>query len=245
METKFNDKTPITSPQMLNILCESMERLHPAYPLILRLVIETDVPLKRLLDMHVSDLVGKSEITYQANKHMEIVRTEPISDELQSAINEYFADRNPDDLAFTGTRSGKKMHPEAFRLSLKNTSAICGFNPPATIMTLHKTYLYNTYKIDKQRALSHASSTSLKQFLDYIHVNADVPEDQSFTDVKERFYSSGILDKVTRLFNDTMHDISDDTQRPDNKPPEYFRDALNLLYSIDSSIRDFKDKTTT
>lgn len=245
MSTKFDDNSPIISQQMFNILAESMSRLNPVYPIIMRIIIETDIPLTRLLEMKVSDIAGKTELSYEASKHREIIRTEPLSDELQSILNEYLADRDSDAYAFTGSRSGKKMHPEAFRLSLKNASAVCGFNPPANIGTLHKTYLYNTFKTDQQKARSHASSTSLKRFLDFIHVDSDVPRDRSEINVKERFYSSAILDKTTRLFTNTTQDISEKTQRPDTMPPEYFRHVLNLLCAIDSAIQTFHEKTST
>ena len=241
----MNDSVPpITSTEKMAILTDALARLNPVYVIILRLLVETDVPLSRLLAMKVSDLRGKSEITYQGRKHLEIIRVEPIPESLQVLINDYLQERAPDDYAFTNVKGNKVMHTEVFRLALKNTSAICGFKPPATVLMLHKTYLYNTYKVDQAKALSHASTISRRDFLRYIHLNEMADTDPSTTDVKEMFYSSNILEKVTRDFDTTIKTIADDTERPDHKPPGYFRDALRLLYDVDNAISRFNDSST-
>ena len=240
MTTNTNDNVqPITSPEMLSILSDSLERLNPAYAVILKILIETDIPLSRLLEKKVSDIRDRKEITYPGRKHVEIIREEPMSAELQALINEHLKDRSPDDLAFTGISGEKKMHPEVFRLALKNISSICGFNPPATCLMLHKTYLYNTYKVDQAKALSHASTVSRKEFLRYIHMDDTAVSDPSKTDVKETFYSSKILDKTSRNFTNIIQSISENTQRPDTHTPDYYRKVLRFLYSVDEAMRRF------
>jgi hypothetical protein len=243
MSKQFKDIGPITSLNMIDTISHMLAQYNEDFSLMFHIIIDTDVPFLSLCDMKVSDLLGKSTITYPGMRNSDISWTEPISDKVAAMIGNRLKGRNPDEFAFVGSRSGKKMCKSSFLKALSNVSMSCGIDPPLSITSLHKTYTYFTFLKDEKKAYKHTTARSRQDLYNYLQL--DLPDDIPYSgSPREVFYSSDLLSKTKTYFEKTISDIALTTERPDNTDETYYRNAVQCLNSICSSLDRFNSSST-
>lgn len=244
MSKQFKDIGPITSVNMIDTVAHMLSQYNSDFSLIFYIIIDTNVPYLSLCDMKVSDLTDHDTITYHGMRNSDILWEEPISPKVASLIKEHFKGRNPDELAFIGSRSGKKLGKSSFIKALANASASCGFNPPLSITSLHKTYVYFMFLKDPKNAFKHTTARSKQDLYSYLQINP--MDDSSYIgSTKEAFYSSDLLEKTSEYFQKATAEISSATERPDKVNDDYYRSAVRCLDSICSSLDRFYSEINT
>ncbi len=235
--------TPIISPETRRIVRDELRSMDEGYYIIYCIITETGCPLQNLLDLKVSDMKGKATLTIPASKRYGTEKQASISPGLKEDIDAYLKDRNENDYAFTSRYTGNQLNVGTYKKALLSVSRYHGIEPPVTVSSLVKTYVYDLYTKGDHTAFTHSPSRySYKGLHEYLGL--DVPEDKEeyLTDhnPKTAFYKENRLSAMQDRIRTTMQSIKENTERPDKADAEYIKKVLRLFEQIDTAIELFK-----
>ena len=138
-----------------------LERMNPTYALAFRLIVETGIPYTHLIALKVSDVYGKDTLTYSARQGT--VRKMPLSLTTKQKITALCLRKAPDDTLLIGKVRSQPLHSATFTLALKSASEACDIDPPVTIKSCHKTFLWHLL----------CQTGDIRQVKKYVHTNSE------------------------------------------------------------------------
>jgi len=134
------------------------------------------------------------------------------------------------------------MYPRSFDKALETVCINIGINPPYTITALRKTFVYYLWLKDPKMAYKHSSARSNNDMLTYLQLTPF--ETPQLGSVREKFYSSEVLDITSDAINATIKNIRETTENPDNVKDEYYQRVFTLCNSITEAIESFNNFTS-
>lgn len=233
---------PITSEQTINSLSAEIRKLQESYYLIFHIILESGMPLNRVIKLKVKDLYRKPKLEY-ASRHNTSVFKVAISLRLQRDIMNYLKGRPLDSFAFVGVRSDKPMMPTAFQYALQAVSEKLGIEPAVTSTSLRKTFIYNTVVSDGNyvRAAQFTHSKGPKGVVEYLGIG--VPDEityaqasKDFTKATQRNALNKTREKILAALDEAEHLVN----HRDDRTIENMTRATSLLQALSNTILDLK-----
>ena len=212
---------PLTSPSILEALALDLRKQQESYYLISQIILETGMPLNRVVKLRVSDIKNKPKLKYDS-RHNTYVFEVPISLRLQRDIHRFTKNMADDTYAFMGARSDKPMIPTAFQYALASASERIGAEPAITSSSLRKTFIYNTVLSDGNyvRAAHYTHSSGPKEVTDYLGV---VPEQITFAQATKDFNKSiqrGAIDRTRKKLLKALEEAEHMAKHPEDRTIE-------------------------
>ena len=236
-------RKPITSSIMMNALSDSLAEYKVEYKIMFWLICETDIPYSMLYNRKVSDLKGKKEISYQGYRG-QTVFTEPIPEHVRSMLDEFLADKDASEYAFVGSRSGKPINIETFRLALRRSSMLLGYDSPGiNLSTLQKTFILNAFYKDPQKAYAHSSCRYPKELYSFLGIS---PSDGSISipGTREDFLTLPLYKESNEAYRTATDSIAAALKDPDSRDDGFFYESATFLKKVNDAANTFIEKTS-
>lgn len=242
MSTKEDFIKPITSEKVIHDLSEDLRKTQESYYLIFHIILETGMPLKRVLQLKVSDLYRKPKLQYES-RHRTTLYSVAISLHLQRELMTFLKGRKSDEIAFTGARSTKGMYVTAFQKALNTSCERLHITPPVNATTLRKTFIRNILVSDGNfvRAAHFTDSSGPAEVLAYLGI--DYPEEISIAQASkdlDKALQRNALPKLKKEITSLFEDLERLAQHKDGRTLDETLKAIAAIGALSDVVSSFK-----
>lgn len=243
MSVKETPTRPIRSDKIISDLSNDLRKTQEAYYLIFHIILETGIPLRRLLQMKVSDLYKKQKLSYESRHHATTYSVS-LSLRLQRELAEFFKGRKGDEAAFTGSRTNKAMYVTAFQKALNASSERLGISPPANATTLRKTFLHRIVMSDGNyiRAAHFTDASGPAEVIAYLGIES--PDEISLAKASkdlDKAMQRGALPKLKTQVLEIFEDLDALSKKKDDRTLDETLKGLAKIEALTDLVSRFQD----
>ena len=232
----------ITSELTERMFGDELKHKNIVYYLTFRLMVETDIPFKELTHLKVSDISGKTELSYTT--HSGGSRTMPLSDGLQKEVNDYIAasQKKETDYLLTGRNNGNPLHTMTISQVFASVSKMLKIDPPVSIRSCHKTFIYHMLISDgsSSRARNYLHANSEKEIYEYIGVPAPDRKGKSPVVTKADLAYSNLIEAVSDKVNATLYSVERLLKSDTDLSPEECSAIKDFCEKLDSAVTEYR-----
>lgn len=235
-----NSSAAITSPLALDEYAKAVEKINYHAYLLMHLILETGIHLKKALELTVTDMQTSLEIS--ANGKNYYFNNQPISEKLYQSLLSECKLRKKNELYFLHANKSP-LTKQGFRTVLEDASTV---NPSYQLnsLTLRKTYYWGLYNrsTNRNELLKSLQLYSEQDAASYFGVPLEVIAMKSGNSSRAQIFSSSILSDTFEKLENTVSTIKEEYASCMHSDAYY--DALRVfMTSLDCAVTEYLTST--
>lgn len=242
-----NTMYPITNNLTIELVLKKLNEANPAYNIIFRLMLETGMPLSSCVELKCCD-INKNAVTFKPT-HKQVVRTEPLSEELQKDIAKYLGGKGDMSYAFVQkNNTSKHMHYRAFLGALETICESLNIMPTITSQTIRKTYIYKLFisgnNVEKIYSLT--DCRSIRQIYDYLGLPLPEQKDREYyqkESIRDVLVKEKLVEQTKATAESTLSKMIENLDYTKAVSYDYCREVMRCISTINEAITLFNDET--